>query len=335
MFGRRSKGSRYLFSLSVDLDEIPNYFKIHGLDTPEGAATAVYDIAVDRLKDLARGLGVPLTMFTVGSDLERPEAAAKLRACREVGFEIANHSLDHRYDLTRLTSDDMRAQIKGGADAIERAVGERPVGFRAPGYTINDDVFRVLTEEGVEYDSSVFPCPAYFAAKTAAISIIAARGRTSQSVVDTPFVLMAPTGPYKVGMPYYTRGQGMLELPVQVTRGPKLPFIGTSVTAAGPRGARVLARMCKGLTFVNLELHGIDVLDASDGLEELRAYQMDVRIPRQRKIDAISEACKAFLDDGYAAVTMREAADHYRTLDSDQRKGQRSVPTAGGSRLFA
>ena len=134
MFGARKRGARYLFSLSVDLDEIPNYFKIHGLDVPEGAAaSAVYDLAIDRLGDLATSLRVPLTLFTIGSDLSRPEAAAKLRACKARGFEIANHSLDHRYDLTRLTRDDVRAQVRGGADAIERAVGERPKGFRAPG----------------------------------------------------------------------------------------------------------------------------------------------------------------------------------------------------------
>ena len=76
--------------------------------------------------------------------------------------------------------------------------------------------------------------------------------------------------------------------------------------------ARACSRKCaKGLTFVNLELHGIDVLDADDGLEELRPYQMDVRIPKQRKMDAIAEACRAFLDDGYGAVTMLEAAQHY------------------------
>jgi hypothetical protein len=305
-------GHRYLFSLSVDLDEIPNYFQIHGLPAPEGAAaTAVYDVAVDRLVDLARGLGAPLTLFTIGADMARKEAAERLAAAKKHGFEIANHSLDHRYDLTKLTRDDVRAQIKGGADAIERAVGERPVGFRAPGYTITDAVFDVLAEEGVLYDSSVFPCPGYFALKTAAVSMIAARGRTSHSVIDNPLVLTAPSQPYRIGRPYHTRGDGLLELPVQVTRGPRLPFIGTSVTGAGPRGAKLLAKMCKGLTFVNLELHGIDVLDASDGLESLKPYQMDVRIPLQRKLDAIEAAVKSFLDDGYAAVTMREVALAY------------------------
>jgi len=38
---------------------------------------------------------------------------------------------------------------------------------------------------------------------------------------------------------------------------------------------------------VNLELHGIDVLDATDGLEDLRPHQPDVRVPREEKLRAL------------------------------------------------
>jgi peptidoglycan/xylan/chitin deacetylase (PgdA/CDA1 family) len=296
-------------AVSVDLDEIPNYFAIHGLDEPSGAARSlVYDVAIDRLTDLAKSLGIPLTLFAIGSDLRRPEAAAKLRAAHVAGFEVANHSLDHRYDLVRLGRDDIRRQIDDGARAIERATGVRPVGFRAPGYTITDEVFGVLAELGVTYDSSVFPCPAYWALKAAAIGAIRVRGRSSRSIVDTPAVLAAPTRPYRVGVPYWKRGEGLLEIPIQVTRGGRLPFFGTSLTLWGPRVARSLARMVRGEPLVNLELHGIDVLDAADGLEALRPHQPDVRVPRERKVDALSSALEELRAGGYAFCTLREAA---------------------------
>ncbi len=300
---------RKLCSVSVDLDEIPNYFQIHGLDAPADAtATLVYDVAVGRLRSLASDAGLPLTLFTIGSDMARPEAAAKLRAAREAGHEIANHSLDHRYDLVKLGRAAIARQITEGADAIERAVGERPVGFRAPGYTISDEVFSVLEELGVDYDSSVFPCPAYFGAKAAAIALIAARGRKSRSVLDTLRVLTAPTVPYRVGSPYWKRGRGIREIPVQVTRGLRLPFIGTSVTLAGPERARWLAKMCVGDELVNLELHGIDVLDAADGLEAIRPFQPDVRVTKEKKLAALHSAIEVLKSAGYTFVTMREAA---------------------------
>ncbi len=298
-----------LCAISVDLDEIPNYFAIHGLPAPTGPERSlVYDVALDRLSSLAAELDLPLTLFAIGDDLGRPESAARLRAARERGFEIANHSLDHRYDLVRMGREGIRRQIEGGADAIEQAVGARPVGFRAPGYTITDEVFEVLAELGVEYDSSVFPCPQYWAAKTVAIGLITLRGRSSRSIVDRPTVLVAPTRPYRIGRPYWKRGRGMLELPVQVTRGLRLPFIGTSVTLGGPAVARALARMCVGEPLVNLELHGIDVLDAADGLEALRPHQVDVRVARDRKLEALRAAVSALRVAGYAFVTLAEAA---------------------------
>ena len=297
-----------LAAVSVDLDEIHHYFEIHGLTPPGESGTLVYDVAMERLRGLAEAGRFPLTLFAIGQDLAREASRDRLSAAAEDGHEIANHSLDHRYDLVRLGRDEIGRQIEEGASVIEAACGERPVGFRAPGYTITDEVFDVLSELGVRYDASVFPCPAYWMAKTAAIKLISLRGRKSRSIIDTANVLRAPTQPYRAGRPYWKRGRGILEIPVQVTRGPRLPFIGTSVTLAGPDRARWLAKLCVGEPLVNLELHGIDVLDASDGLEALRPHQPDVKVAHARKTEAILAATEVLRKAGYTFVTMREAA---------------------------
>lgn len=301
-----------LCAISVDLDEIPNYFKIHGLAEPSWpAANLVYDVAIDRLRDFAAVVDAPLTLFAIGSDLVWPDAAKKLREAADAGCEMANHTLDHKYDLTRLERDEVRRQIEEGANAIEKASGQRPVGFRAPGYTINDTVFSVLRELGVKYDSSVFPCPPYWIAKAAAITAITLQGRQSQSIVDTPKVLLAPRRPYRVGTPYWRRGDGILELPVQVTPGPRAPVIGTTITMAGPIGARVLAKTCSREPLVNLELHGIDVLDANDGLQALIAHQPDVSVSRERKLDSLAAFVQTLKKSGYSFVTLAEAAESF------------------------
>ncbi len=297
-----------LASVSVDLDEIHHYYEIHGLSPSGATGTLVYDVALTRLRELASAAQIPLTLFAIGRDLERQKSASELALAAKEGHELANHSLDHRYDLVRLGKDEIRRQIEGGADRIAQACGERPVGFRAPGYTIDDDVFEVLSELEMGYDASVFPCPAYWAAKAAAIGWISVAGRKSHSIVDTPNVLRAPTQPYRVGRPYWKKGDGVLEIPVQVTRGLRLPFIGTSVTLAGQGRARWLSKMCVGEPLVNLELHGIDVLDVSDGLEPLRAHQPDVSIAYKNKMSALFEAIETLRAHGYAFVTMREAA---------------------------
>jgi hypothetical protein len=302
-----------LASISVDLDEIPNYFGIHGLKEPEGRERhLVYDVALDRLSALAKSAGFALTLFAIGHDLSRPEAAARLKRARDEGHEMANHSLDHRYDFVRLGRDQIARQVEDGARAIEKATGVRPTGFRAPGYTITDEVFEVLGELGVTYDASVFPCPAYLGLKATRIAWIALMGRTSWSVVDSPAVLLAPTRPYFAGKPYWQRGArengSVLEIPVQVTRGLRLPFIGTSVTMAGPSRARWLAKMCVGEPLVNLELHGMDVLDVTDGLDGLQSHQPDVGMPWGRKVESLLAVIEVLRGAGYTFVTMAEAA---------------------------
>lgn len=316
--GRRSRGAlalvarSLLAAVSVDLDEIPAYHGIHGLPAPEAAfAGLVYERALDRLEDLARSLGAPLTLFVVGADLARPGNAERLRALAARGHALENHSLDHRYDLVRLGRPEITRQIASGAAVIEGATGVRPTGFRAPGYTVTDEVFAVLAEQGVRWDSSVFPCPAYWGAKAAALGVQRALGRRSRSILDDPRVLGAPARPYRVGRPYQRPGSGLLELPIQVTRRLRLPFIGTSVTLAGPSGARLLAEGVVGEPFVNLELHGLDVLDSADGLAALAPHQPDVRVPWRRKVEALAAALARLRAAGYAFCRLDEVAARY------------------------
>lgn len=316
-----------LASLSVDLDEIRCYAAIHGQTEALGgdAARAIYAHAVPRFARLFDALGVPATFFVIGEDLDPAvvgEAAAAanaevLRGLHAAGHEIANHSHHHLYDLTRRDAATWRREVRGGAALIEQAVGEAPVGFRAPGYTIHDGLFEALAELGVRYDSSVFPCPPYYGAKALALGLYRAaaavgRGRPSASVLDDPRVLRSPADPYRVGRPYWTRGEGLVELPIAVTRGLRLPFIGTSVALAGARGAAALATMMRGRPFANLELHGIDLADAdADGLASLRPHQPDLRRSAAEKESALRSAVGQLRAAGRRFVTLREAAETF------------------------
>jgi hypothetical protein len=174
---------------------------------------------------------------------------------------------------------------------------------------VSDELLAVVADAGAIYDSSVFPCPSYFALKAAAIAGIALRGRKSRSIVDSPMVLSAPARPYRIGRPYWRRGRGLLELPIQVTRGLRLPFYGTTITMAGPAMARRLARACVGEPLVNLELHGIDVLDTADGLEALAPHQPDVRVAREKKAASLRAVVEELAAAGYSFVTLRAAAE--------------------------
>lgn len=297
-----------LAALSVDLDEIPCYAAIWGLRVPAASEHAIYDHALARLEALFASEKVPATFFAIGTDLGREENRAALARLAAAGHEIASHSQSHLYDLVRRDDATIEREIARAEESIERAVGERPVGFRAPGYTITDEVLGHLSRRGYLYDSSVFPCPAYYGAKVAAISAISLAGRSSRSIVDHPRVLTAPANPYRIGAPYVRRGTGLLELPIGVTRGARLPYIGTSVTA-GPLVARALTAQMIGRPLVNLELHGIDLSDAAaDGLDWLAPHQVDLRRSAAQKETALRAAIGALRRAGYAFVTLREAA---------------------------
>jgi peptidoglycan/xylan/chitin deacetylase (PgdA/CDA1 family) len=300
-----------LLSVSVDLDEIHHYYRIHGLDAGD-ALSAVYGRALPRISDWARQRGVPLTWFVVGQDLQsaaNAEAATRLAAG---GDELGCHSYSHWYDLTRRPFAEMERDVQRGVSAIRDKAGAKATGFRAPGYVVTDTLLTLLHEQGFAYDSSVFPCPSYYALKAAAYAKLAARGRESEAIIDRPEVLRAPTVPYRVGQPFWFRGTGVWEIPIQVTRRARLPFIGTALTLAGAVGARLLARGVVGEPLVNLELHGIDALDRHDGLEALAKHQPDLKIPWPKKLDAIDAALGVLRGKGYTCVRMDELAARAR-----------------------
>lgn len=301
-----------LLALSVDLDEIPCYTAIHGLPvSSDEAAHAIYLHAVPRFEALFQELNAPATFFAVGQDLGEAHARETIARLARNGHEIGNHSFLHRYDLSRQPRDAMRHDVIDGATAIEAATGSRPLGFRAPGYTVTDALLAEVADAGALYDSSVFPCPPYYGAKALAIGAIALRGRKSRSILDDPRVLTAPADPYRIGAHYRQRGGGLLELPIGVTSdlSGRLPFIGTTLSLLGPGMARVLARRIAGRPLVNLELHGIDLSDAApDGLSFLAPHQSDLRLSLSRKRAALLAAVDELVRAGYELVTLAEAA---------------------------
>ena len=301
-----------LAAVSVDLDEIRLYREIHGVGLRGGGQTpspVVYQRAVPRLCAWAATEGLPLTWFVVGKDLESSDTTIPFERVLARGDEIGNHSLDHRYDLSRLSRLEIERQVHGAQDMIESAIGVRPVGFRAPGYTQSEALMAALHAAGLVYDSSVFPCPAYYAAKAAALGVQRLVGRRSASILAAPQMLRAPRQPYRVGTPFWCRGAaGLIEIPIQVTPRWRLPFIGTSLTLAGLKGARYLARSIVGQPFVNLELHGIDALDCSDGLADLKHIQPDLQRSVPAKLQIFSAAVSVLRNAGYVFVTMRDIA---------------------------
>jgi hypothetical protein len=192
----------------------------------------------------------------------------------------------------------------------------RPVGFRAPGYTLNAALYAATEERGYLYGSSTFPAAPYYAAKAAVMGALALAGRPSRSILDTPRVLLAPRTPYRPDPQQpYRRGTGrVLELPMTVTPGVRFPFIGTFATSLPLTAVRSAWKACRGDALFNFELHGVDVLDEADGIPpELVRQQRDLRVSSARKMERLATIFRWLKEDA-DVVTLRVAAERLAPL---------------------
>ena len=297
-----------LASLSIDLDALEHYHRIHGLERRTNRDDPVYGKSVERFGELCDRLGVRGTAFCVGVDLARPGAAPALRRLALAGHELGNHSLSHDYALSRRSPPEIAAEVRGGAEAIRAVAGAAPVGFRAPGYTLSRELLAALVEQGYRYDSSTFPTLPYWLGKAGVMGALALGGRPSQAILDRPRVLLAPRRPYHPhpDEPYAHGPMPLLELPV-ATGLLGFPLTGTFV-ATFPAWSLGLLRAGTGARpLFALELHGLDLLDASDASPALAARQRDLRIPASAKIERLVRFARALA--GREWVTLAQAAE--------------------------
>jgi peptidoglycan/xylan/chitin deacetylase (PgdA/CDA1 family) len=304
-----------IVSVSVDLDPLECYFRIHALPgaPPEGVRFAILRRCLPRFAELFARHGVKATFFVVGRDLgEDGEGRRLLAELAAEGHELANHSYAHPYDLTRLERPLMADQIDRAHEALAACAGAAPVGFRAPGYTTSQTLIELLCERGYAYDSSAFPSVPYYLAKAAVMGMLRLRGRQSGSILGSPAILRAPLAPYRPdARDVYSPGErSIVELPMAVTPWLRLPVIGTALVTAPPWLRRRLVASALRTPFFNLELHGIDLADAdADGLPPaLIARQPDLRQPLQRKLEALELTLTEARAAGATFRPLREVA---------------------------
>jgi hypothetical protein len=240
----------------------------------------------------------------VGRELLRDETATCLRVAAQSGARVENHTWSHPYDLSRMPATRIDSELGRAGKIIESVTDRRPIGFRAPGYVTNEMLDDAVRRAGFLYDASPLPSPAYYLAKVATLAAMRVAGRESVAIVSDP---RAPWGPR---MPHWDRG--LWRIPMAVTRRLRLPVIGTALVLAGVRGARRLVRGCVGDPVVSIELHGVDFLDATDGLDDLGAHQWDVRVRLRDKFRALDAALVVLRDAGYAFVPLEAVTAHPR-----------------------
>ncbi len=303
-------------SVSVDLDALACYYRIHALPgvPPADVKCAILQRALPRFGALFAAHGVRATFFVVGQDLaDDLNGRAILRDLAAAGHELASHTHTHPYDLTRLGRVRIADEIDRAHAAIGDCAGTSPVGFRSPGYETTSEVIDLLIERGYRYDSSAFPSAPYYLAKAAVMASLRLRGRPSGSLLGSPRVLLAPRQPYRpaAANPYQRGDLPIIELPMTVTRWGRLPVIGTSIVVAPPWIRRRLVAAALREPFFNFELHGIDLADAvGDAIpHDLVARQPDLRRTLTDKHGALDETLRMARARGATFLPLREVAE--------------------------
>jgi peptidoglycan-N-acetylglucosamine deacetylase len=145
--------------LTVDLEDWFHICEVEHL-LPRGdwerlPSTVVTD--TEKLLELLKMFEVRATFFVLGYVAEKhPELVVRIHG---QGHEIGYHGWDHEL-VYRLAPAEFRHILRRGVECLTSITGVRPIGFRAPQWSINDLnpwALEVLAEEGFQYDSSRAP----------------------------------------------------------------------------------------------------------------------------------------------------------------------------------
>jgi len=106
-----------------------------------------------------------------------------------LGHEIATHGHSHRL-IYRQTPQEFREDLKRSISVIENASQQKVLGFRAPYWTITKESYwalDILLEEGLKYDSSIYPIKTYlYGIPDAPVYPYVVKGNNGKKLIEFP-----------------------------------------------------------------------------------------------------------------------------------------------------
>ncbi|NDQ57418.1 MAG: polysaccharide deacetylase family protein [Acidipila sp.] len=141
--------------IHVDCDGATDIYRMHGwrYSQPEDH---LFASGMRNALEFFQRNTVRATLFVIASSLDDPRKRALLQDAHLRGHELASHSFSHPL-LYRLTREEKRHQLADSREKMEAALGISVRGFRAPGYSIDQESVELLAQCGYTYDSSAVP----------------------------------------------------------------------------------------------------------------------------------------------------------------------------------
>lgn len=141
--------------------DVEDWFHVCGLPRDPVVAKSQWRVgmATERILSLLAASDVKATFFILGCVAEVETGLAKLITSQ--GHEIASHGWSHRL-IHEMTPDEFKDELKRTAELLFSQTGVRPVGYRAPRWSISERTpwaHDILADQGYIYDSSCNPLP--------------------------------------------------------------------------------------------------------------------------------------------------------------------------------
>ena len=145
-------------ALTIDVDTLNCYYNTYGIEEQENnREDVIFTKALPRFLDLFEELGIKATFFVVGKDATKKCNKPILKRLNEEGHEIANHSMNHIHQFSDISKKEKSNEIMISHKVLKKYSEFPIVGFRTPGYDIDEETIHILDENGYKYDSSINP----------------------------------------------------------------------------------------------------------------------------------------------------------------------------------
>lgn len=314
--------TKTIASLSLDLDNKWSYLKTHG-DRGWESFPSYLDVVVPRVLDFCVRRDLTITFFVVGQDAALVKNQKSLSSISAAGHEIGNHSFHHDPWLHLYSEQQLEDEFDCTEEHIYNVTGQRPVGFRGPGYSLSETTLRILSRRGYDYEASTFPT--FLGPLARAYYFMTAELTKSERAQRKQLF-----GKFREGFrplrPYAWKTDGreanpLIEIPVTTMPIFKVPihasyllYLGqfSHVLALGYfRWALFLCRMC-GVA-PSLLLHPLDFLGCDDD-SDLSFFPV-MKVPAEKKIRLVGQVID-LMTSNYEVGTMREHARYVRHTSS-------------------
>jgi hypothetical protein len=130
--------------------------KTHG-DQEWETLPSYFDTLIPIVLDLLDRIDLKITFFIVGQDAALKKNWNALNLITERGHEVGNHSFHHEVWLHSYPKETIRQELQRAEENIVHATGQKPVGFRGPGFVWSPALLEVLAENHYLYDATILP----------------------------------------------------------------------------------------------------------------------------------------------------------------------------------